>query len=209
MSVYNRSRRVLQEVCRDTRRWNPRALHGMKRPVQRMTNAFGRSGGAALAVVAFAALAALAAGGCGHDIGDECKSSVDCDPNGTRSCDLSQPGGYCTVQGCDETSCPSGSACVRIFPMASFLPKMCHHLLEDLDGKTNDCLADEVCLDNDHCARQSFEQRYCAKTCDPSGNMCRGGYMCRFTGDLGSMPLSSDPTQTTYFCAPAPPAPKT
>ena len=37
---------------------------------------------------------ALCAVGCGHDIGDECQTSIDCDPNGTRSCDLSQPGGY-------------------------------------------------------------------------------------------------------------------
>ena len=47
-------------------------------------------------------LAMLLASACGRDIGDECQTSVDCDPNGTRACDLSQPGGYCTVLGCDE-----------------------------------------------------------------------------------------------------------
>jgi hypothetical protein len=68
-------------------------------------------------------LLALAAVACSHDIGDSCMTSVDCDPNGTRSCDLSQPGGYCTILGCDPVTaiCPGGSACIRFFPL-SLLP---------------------------------------------------------------------------------------
>ena len=68
---------------------------------------------------------ALGGGACSHDIGDGCQTSVDCDPSGTRSCDLSQPGGYCTINGCDETTCPSGATCVRYFPEA----------LLELDGR--------------------------------------------------------------------------
>ena len=39
---------------------------------------------------------------CGKEIGDSCSTNVDCAQDGTRDCDLSQPGGYCTVNGCDE-----------------------------------------------------------------------------------------------------------
>ena len=35
-------------------------------------------------------------------MGDSCQTSTDCDPNGNRVCDLSQPGGYCTILGCDR-----------------------------------------------------------------------------------------------------------
>ena len=49
---------------------------------------------------------ALSGAACKRQIGDDCKTAADCDPNGTRACDLSQPGGYCTIQGCDETTCP-------------------------------------------------------------------------------------------------------
>jgi hypothetical protein len=68
--------------------------------------------------VSLLALVALLAVACSHQIGDSCQTSVDCDPTGTRACDLSQPGGYCTIQGCDETTCPSEATCVRYYPVA-------------------------------------------------------------------------------------------
>src|SRR4051812_5642397 len=60
---------------------------------------------------------ALSAGACSREIGDDCSTAADCDPKGSRVCDLSQPGGYCTVVNCDENSCPSESACIRFFPI--------------------------------------------------------------------------------------------
>jgi hypothetical protein len=159
---------------------------------------------------------ALASAGCGHDIGDECRTSADCDPNGTRACDLSQPGGYCTIVGCDEQSCPEDSACIRYFPekyLASM--PMCSPTCEDVckvekivNGEAvlvldDVCTADEVCLNSGRCARRSFEQRSCAKTCGGNDD-CRGGYECRQAGTLGSMLLSVDPNAKTGFCAPAP-----
>jgi hypothetical protein len=68
--------------------------------------------------VSLLALVTLLAVACSHQIGDGCQTSVDCDPSGTRSCDLSQPGGYCTIQDCDETTCPSEATCVRYYPVA-------------------------------------------------------------------------------------------
>ena len=62
------------------------------------------------ATISLFALLALA--GCKMHIGDGCGSSVDCSVTGDRQCDLSQPGGYCTVFACDADTCPEG-ACVE------------------------------------------------------------------------------------------------
>ena len=102
------------------------------------------------AVLVGVALLALGAGACSHDIGDSCQTSVDCDPSGTRACDLSQPGGYCTINGCDETTCPSGATCVRYFPVALLMmttdpPAVhCDPACEDID-----CPADAGATDAD------------------------------------------------------------
>jgi hypothetical protein len=236
----------------------------MKRPVHRLPRV-------ARWTLAWLVATVALGGGCSHEIGDDCRSSVDCDPNGTRSCDLSQPGGYCTVVGCDAVAapCPSGATCIRTFPetflalaanitdgqtcdptasmtecadmCASFgfcvtkcdptvtpttCPSgqlcssmgycaQCDPALEDIPQATgptqNNCLADEICLDTGLCAKQSFEQRLCAKSCSSNGD-CRAGYDCRKTGTLGSMVLATNPDAKTSFCAPhvvkpAPPAP--
>ncbi|MFW2389934.1 MAG: hypothetical protein ACN4G0_16465 [Polyangiales bacterium] len=57
-------------------------------------------------------LAGLALTGCKMRIGDSCGNSTDCSVTGERQCDLSQPGGYCTVFSCDPDTCPEG-ACVE------------------------------------------------------------------------------------------------
>ena len=229
MFCCGRQRPSLQEACRQAGRWNAGTVHGMKRPVNRTLCAL--------------LWLALTAGGCGHDIGDSCKTSVDCDPNGTRSCDLSQPGGYCTLAGCDETSCPSGATCIRLFPekflsasatttstafgmpcgpshadaacdplticatsgTSSGLCTECDPAHEDVPSDAgvtqNRCLSDEICLDSGLCAKQSSEQRECAKACS-SNNDCRSGYDCRKAGEMGSMVLATNPLATTSFCAP-------
>jgi hypothetical protein len=185
-----------------------------------------------------ALLAALAGAGCGKQIGDNCQTASDCNPNGGRICDLSQPGGYCTVLGCDETTCPSEATCIRYFPSA-FLTKPCNPYCEDRQGltaipdggttdagsavpppcpakfpptpgstspvcpsgPTNDCTADEICLDSGLCAPRSTEIRYCAKVCS-SNDDCRSGYVCRPTGTAGSFELSSVSCRQTAFCSP-------
>ena len=59
------------------------------------------------------ALAALSFG-CAPQIGDECETSVDCSQGGERLCDITQPGGYCTVFNCEPNSCPEDeSLCVQ------------------------------------------------------------------------------------------------
>jgi hypothetical protein len=144
-------------------------------------------------VVQLALLLAVAATGCRREIGDECVTAVDCNPNGSRSCDATQPGGYCTIQGCDERSCPEEAVCMRYFP-AQFLTKPCNPLAP------TDCAADEICLDGGLCAPLSTELRYCVKSC-ANADDCREGYECRLAGTRGSMALTSNPAAVVSFCA--------
>jgi hypothetical protein len=81
--------------------------------------------GPAAWLAAGVAFTLLLGAGCGHNIGDGCSINTDCSPNNDRTCDMSQPGGYCTIEGCDQTSCPSDSACVRFFP-EKFLSEPCN-----------------------------------------------------------------------------------
>jgi len=184
-------------------------------------------------------LLVLGGSGCGKQIGDECQTASDCDPSGSRICDLAQPGGYCTILGCDQTTCPGEATCIRYFP-TPFLTKACDPYCEDrhtLDtpdggsaavdagvgalplcpakfptdaaassdvcpgGPTNDCTADEVCLESGVCAPRSAEVRYCAKVCSSNGD-CRSGYVCRPTGTSGGFALSATPCTQTAFCSP-------
>ena len=50
---------------------------------------------------------------CQPGIGDSCGGSRDCSATGARQCDLTQPGGYCTVRGCDPDTCPDSAICVE------------------------------------------------------------------------------------------------
>jgi hypothetical protein len=60
--------------------------------------------------------------GCSPEIGDECNTSIDCSPANDRICDVTQPGGYCTIYNCEDTTedeadaaqgaCPEEAACV-------------------------------------------------------------------------------------------------
>lgn len=110
--------------------------------------------------------------GCGKEIGDSCVVSSDCDPNGQRTCDVSQKEGYCTILGCDVSTCPDEAVCVRFFS-GSFANKSCD------DG----CSLDELCDLNNRCVPRSAEARYCMRTCDTNDD-CRDGYECR---DLAKM----------------------
>lgn len=145
---------------------------------------------------------AFLAVGCGNEIGDSCVVSSDCDPNGTRICDTSQKEGYCTIQGCDFSTCPDGSACIRFFT-GTFSNRDCQ--------ANTDCSLDELCSITNKCVPRSAETRYCMKTCDSNGD-CRDGYECRTFDDMkkhgGEAVLQDNmrPTEETSpkFCAAAP-----
>jgi hypothetical protein len=64
---------------------------------------------------------ALAFGACAPEIGDDCKTALDCSSQGSRLCDRTQPGGYCTIKGCEDGTCPEESVCVKFRPRAERL----------------------------------------------------------------------------------------
>lgn len=146
----------------------------------------------------WSALALLGLGACGNKIGDSCTTSIDCSIEGSRACDISQPGGYCTVQGCDRTSCPDEAICVRFFP-SMYLTKPCDPKTEDFGS--DDCAADELCLESGLCAPRASERRYCALSCSDGGD-CRDGYDCRLVGERGSSSLDPKAIGRAKFCAP-------
>jgi hypothetical protein len=134
---------------------------------------------------------------CGRKIGDECKTQFDCnEEDDTKTCDISQPGGYCTIEGCDETSCPEEAVCVRFFPAEEFLTDRCQQ-----PGSI--CESQEVCLESGWCAPRSSEQRRCLLRCKDNGD-CRDDYECRGTGQYSSMALTTQPGAKVGFCAPRP-----
>ena len=165
-----------------------------------------------------ALVAALLVAGCGHSIGDSCTTNVDCSPLGDRFCDIATPGGYCTIEDCGPTTCPSGAACIRFFTAIANEP--CTVSSVSIDVKANCKHPDEICVcDNSvtdksnnvvctnnvgHCAPASTEKHWCEKLCNGDGD-CRQGYQCRQVGTLGATELPSfdlGGTTPPKFCAP-------
>ncbi len=85
-------------------------------------------------------LVILALTGCRFHVGDSCGSSIDCSRTGELQCDLSQPGGYCTVFACDADTCPEG-ACVEW----RFIP-----------SRTADTWCMKTCDDTRDCRRSEY-----------------------------------------------------
>ena len=133
---------------------------------------------------------------CGKKIGDQCKTQFDCNSeDDSRICDISQPGGYCTIEGCDENSCPSEAVCVRFFPPEEFLTDTC-----DAVASTG-CDPLDICLPSGWCAPRSSELRRCLLRCKNGGD-CRDGYACRPAGEHSSMALTTRPGTSVGFCSP-------
>ncbi len=124
-----------------------------------------------------------ALGACGKKIGDECNFAQDCSPNGDRLCDPDpiSPGGYCTIFGCDYSTCPDEAACIQFFT-GQFRNRPCASTVECQDGRTADPAyegsLDEVCAISGYCVARSSEVRYCMLKCSSDGD-CRDGYECR------------------------------
>lgn len=168
-----------------------------------------RSFGSFLYLVFFGAIL-LNPVACGRHIGDACSSSADCDPtSGTRTCDLSQPGGYCLLEGCDARSCPGESVCIRVFPGA-LLSKSCS--ADVMCNPDEICLTDSAAATADagaaagssagYCARMSLEKRLCLQGCGGNGD-CRSGYTCTQAGTNGTiaLTLTASEAASTRYCA--------
>jgi hypothetical protein len=117
-----------------------------------------------LARFALGSVFALAAAslGCAPGIGDECETSVDCSQGGERLCDITQPGGYCTIFNCEPGDCPDDSVCIAFGAQPS---------------------AVAACDQSDGLSR--FARSFCMATCS-SGGDCRSGYDCIDVGAPGN-----------------------
>jgi hypothetical protein len=121
------------------------------------------------------AASGLTASGCGKQIGDACIVASDCALDGSRVCDSAEDQGYCTIAGCDYSTCPGEAACIRFFD-GSFSNLPCDPATENVS--TNDCTEDELCTLDGECVPRSAESRYCMKKCDKDSD-CRDHYECR------------------------------
>jgi hypothetical protein len=100
------------------------------------------------------ALAAVAAG-CKPKVGDDCRISTDCSASGDRRCDITAPGGYCTVENCEPGTCPEDeSLCVQFGAQRSPV---------------------DECVDLQ--SPSPYARAYCMATCDGDSD-CRSGYSC-------------------------------
>jgi hypothetical protein len=180
----------------------------------------------ALALLFFG-LAVLATSACTRRIGDACTTNVECSPLGDRFCDLASPSGYCTVEGCDSSSCPDSAVCVRFFSLKVGDGAQCDSqrvamTAADCANSSGCCVAgtpgcckigeqclcsQEGCGTQGYCASESTERRWCMHACSNDGD-CRDGYQCRPTGTNGSLAvtyLNPDGTTTVpvySYCAP-------
>lgn len=143
---------------------------------------------------------------CTRQVGDACTTNVDCSPLGDRFCDLSSPEGYCTVEGCDSLSCPSGSVCVAFFSLQRGTP-VCSPGRDprpDCTGGSDcckpgtpgccrlgeRCLCDDAGCAKSFCASETSEHRWCMHPCE-SDSDCRTGYQCYTTNQGGTSAVAS------------------
>jgi hypothetical protein len=100
-----------------------------------------------------AAVAAAGTAACTPKIGGKCTVNTDCSITNTRSCDTSQPDGYCTIFNCSPNTCPDNAACVAF--QAS------------VPG----------CRYDDYDSPSRAARTLCMETCQSNSN-CRDGYEC-------------------------------
>jgi hypothetical protein len=99
-------------------------------------------------------LLGLAAFGCTPKIGDSCTVSTNCSASGDRLCDITEPGGYCTIFNCEPDGCPADSACINFGTELSSV-----NLCQSSQGNS------------------PYQRSFCMATCSVDGD-CRGGYQC-------------------------------
>jgi len=124
-----------------------------------------------LALLVICGVGAALALGCTPKIGDECTVSTNCSTAGDRLCDITQPGGYCTVFNCEPGSCPADSACVNFGTSLSVIPDV------------PECTPSQ---DN-----SPYQRSFCMATCGSDAD-CRGGYRCKAPEDLNAVRAEHD-----------------
>jgi hypothetical protein len=106
-------------------------------------------------------LLSLVAFGCTPKIGDSCTVSTNCSASGDRLCDITEPGGYCTIFNCEPDSCPDNSVCINFGAELS---------------SVDQCQSSQ--------GNSPYQRSFCMAACSTNGD-CRGGYTCQ---DLSGTP---------------------
>ncbi len=133
-----------------------------------------------LALLLLLVLGVVVETGCTPVIGDSCTLSTDCASDGTRICDTSEPGGYCTVLNCTGNNlgsvCPDNAICVLFNPNVPGCPFSAR-------------------------SPSRISESQCRNTCSTNSD-CRTDYICA----LPSAPPWSaeilDPDQSAMVCLP-------
>jgi hypothetical protein len=171
-----------------------------------------------------ALLALVCVAACAKGIGDSCSTNVDCSPLGDRFCDLSSPSGYCTLEGCNATSCPNNTVCIRFFSLQrgtaqcdpTKIPRSdCNGGSDCCDPGTagccnlgDTCLCDQEGCTLGYCASQTTEHRWCMAPCN-SDSDCRSMYQCYTTNQRGAIAVATYTDAgvlelpVLQYCAPA------
>jgi hypothetical protein len=97
----------------------------------------------------------LVAFGCTPKIGDSCTVSTNCSASGDRLCDITEPGGYCTIFNCEPDGCPDDSVCINFG--AGLSP-------------VDQCSSSQ--------GNSPYQRSFCMARCSSSSD-CRGGYECQ------------------------------
>ncbi len=123
-------------------------------------------------------LLSLVAFGCSPKIGDSCTVSTNCSASGDRLCDITEPGGYCTIFNCEPDTCPADSACINFGTELSSVDR---------------CQSSQ--------GNSPYQRSFCMASCSVDGD-CRGGYKCQAANALGA--VLADNTGNGKVCAVAP-----
>lgn len=118
----------------------------------------------------------LSASACGRGIGDACETSLRCSASGTRLCDMTQPGGYCTLAACQPGNCPSDSVCVTFAQStesegddnnrlsSNYCMRKCDERSDCRDDEGYDCvLGDQFGVAGEAVVEGDKQQRFCAQ----------------------------------------------
>ena len=133
-------------------------------------------------------LVAVAAG-CKPKVGDDCRISTDCSAAGDRLCDITAPGGYCTVYNCEPDSCPEDeSLCVEFGAQRSPVSK-CEDKQSPSPYGRACCMA--TCDDNSDCRTgYTCVSGACVSSCNPP---CNIGDVCTDHGECVVRPAPPPP----------------
>lgn len=131
-------------------------------------------------------LLALAVG-CKPKIGDECKISTDCSAAGDRLCDITAPGGYCTVYNCEPGACPEDESLCVEFGAQRSPAAVCQDLQSPSPYARTFCMAtcesDADCRDGYECATLAAGNEWDALLID----LDRGDKACMVKGDFAKV----------------------